>query len=420
MSIADTFMISKLPGSQFALAAIANVSRIDTLIKQIFVALAAGGSVVVSQYIGAQRFSDANRSLKMSIFSILGITILMSVLLILFKNQILGALFGTVEKTVMEQSRIYFTIAICYYPFMSLYNTCSASFRAMKESKIPLIGSIAMMSINLSLKYIFIFKMNLGVTGAALSLLIAYAITGIIMLVILCNKRWKVHIERIYRLEWNSNMVKRIFKVGIPNGIENGLFQLGALILQVLVASLGTVSINANHLAYSVSPLMYTASAAFSLGILTFVSQCMGAGKPEEAAFFTKHILKLQYFVLIILCVILVPFIPFLVSLFGMSEEISHNTETILRLYFIGSVFFYPTSFTLANSLRGTGDTTFTMVASISTMFLFRIGVAYLLVKAFNLGVVSIWIAMVLDWVIRSIIFILRFKHGKWKNNSVI
>ncbi len=420
MSTADTLMISKIANSESALAAIANVSRIDVLIKQIFTALAAGGSVVVSQYIGAKRFKEANQSLKMSLYSIMAITILMSAVLMLFRNQILGSLFGTVEASVTENSLIYFTVAICYYPFMSLYNTCSAAFRAMRESKIPLIGSVAMMGINLLLKYIFIFKYDMGVFGAGLSLLFAYALTGFVLLVMLCSKHRVAFIERLFHLDFNFGMIKRIFKIGIPNGIENGLFQLGALILQVLVATMGTVAINANHLGHSLTPLMYTASSAFSLGVLTFVGQCMGAGNPDEAAFYTKHILKLQHTVLVILAAILIPSIPLLVSIFGMSEEISTTTEAILYLYFISSLFVYPSSFTLANALRGTGDARFTMIASICTMFLFRIGFAYVLAYAFNLGVMSIWIAMVMDWAIRTIIYQIRFRRGKWKKHHVI
>ncbi len=420
LSLADTLMIARLPDSEAALAGIANVSRLDTLFKQIFSALAAGGSVFISQYIGAQDLKKAGQSLKQLALSMFLGAIVLSVVLMVFRSFILTFLFGSVEEAVMNESLKYYTYTIAAYPFMALFNIGTASFRAMKKSKITLYASVLMMVINISLKYVFLFCAKLGVVGAGLSLIIAYAVTGVGLVVLLMRRKNEVYIDNLLKPEWDIKMLGGIYKLALPTGIESGMFQLGSLILQTLVASLGTVAINANHVATTISYMTYAAASAFTLGILPFVGQCMGAKRPDEAEFYIKHILKLDRLVLIVTAVFAIIFTPQVVSVFGLSEEASVQTINIARLYFFCTPLFYPESFALANALRGTGDTKFPMIVSITTMFVLRVGFAYFMVKVFSLGIMSIWIVMVSDWFVRGIIFTMRFKRGAWKQNRVI
>ena len=420
LSLADTLMVARLPDSEAALAGIANVSRLDTLFKQIFSAIAAGGSVFISQYIGANDLKKAGQSLKQLAVSLFFGSIVLSVLMMVFRVGILNLLFGSVEDTVMKESLQYYTYTIASYPFMALFNIGTASFRAMKKSKITLLASVLMMSINISLKYVFLFYLKMGVIGAGLSLVIAYAVTGIGLVLLLMRKNNLVYIDNILKPEWDLKMLGGIYRLALPTGIENGMFQLGSLLLQSLIASLGTVAINANHIANNISYMTYAAASAFTLGILPFVGQCMGAKKPDEAEFYIKHILKLDRIILAVLAVFAIVFTPQVVSIFGISEEASVQTVRIARLYFLCTPLFYPESFALANALRGTGDTKFPMVVSITDMFVLRVGGAYLMVKAFSMGIISIWIVMVSDWFVRAVIFSIRFKHGSWKQNRVI
>lgn len=179
MPLADTAMISMIPNSNLALAGIANISRLDTFVKQVFVALAAGGSIFVSQYIGAKKYKMANKVLKLSVTSMFLISLVLMVILEAFKEPLLNFLYGSVELGVMTQSLIYYTSTICAYPFMALYNCGSASFRALGKSRMSLYSSAVLLVTNLTLKYIFVIKLDMGVLGAGLSLLIAYAVSGI-------------------------------------------------------------------------------------------------------------------------------------------------------------------------------------------------------------------------------------------------
>ncbi len=420
MGFADSMMVARSEMGEIAASGVELVKRIDILVKQVFVALSAGGSVVVSQYIGAEDRKNGNIALKSSVLSLMALTCIFSILMVVFKEKILYGMYGGVEPAVMNQSLSYFSVTILSYPFMTLYNSGSASFRAMANSKVPMFASFTLMALNLITKYIFIFKYNLGVTGAGLSNAVAYGVVGLMLFVMLCSHSNKVYIDKPHIIKWNGKMVSRVFKIGIPNGVENGLFQAGSLILQSLVASLGTAAIAANGLAHNITPLLYSFSNAFTLGILTFSGQCMGANSPKDAVFYTKHIIKLNYLFVIVGFMFFVPLVRPLAESFNFSPEATEDGIKILYLYAIFVIIIYPMSFALPNALRGAGDTRFTMITSVSTMFAVRIGAAYLFVSLFNLGVAGIWYAMILDWFIRSTLFIIRFKSGKWKTIKVI
>ena len=340
--------------------------------------------------------------------------------MVIFRPQILKLLYGNAEAAVLSVSNDYFTVTALSYPFVALYYANSSSFRAMGESKIPSMFSIVMMVTNLVLKYIFLFVMDLGIKGAALSTLISMALTGLAMLVILHSKKNHVPLSGIFKPDFKKKSIFQILRISLPNGIENGMFQLGALLIAGLVSSLGTTAITADQQARTLSPLINAMGTSFTAVMLMLIGQCMGAGRPDEVKMYKKHILKLDFIITFINVVIFFIILRPVISLFGVSDAVKDTAVNILTLYAICSVFFYPTSFAVAGALRGTGDTKFVMIVSISSMFVFRIGAAYFFVKVLDMGIMGTWVAMVSDWVIRSLIFHIRFKRCKWVQNKVI
>ena len=256
--------------------------------------------------------------------------------------------------------------------------------------------------------------------GAALSNLIAYGLVGIVMIVSLHNRKNKAYLEKFFNPEFDGRMVGRIFKVGIPNGVESGMFQFGLLLIQTVIATLGKTSIAAYSLTSSVTPLIHTVNGAFQLGILTFVAQCMGAGKPDEAGFYMKHIVRMNYVVNFVNASVVMLLMPFIIRMYGMEPATTALALKSFYVYAGFAVFFYPLAFALANALRGAGDTRFTMVVSIITMFGIRLGMAYVFILAFKLDIIGAWLAMTLEWIIKGGIFIIRAKCGKWRTIKVI
>lgn len=418
LSMADTVMVSSL--GETAVAGVALVNRIDNFAKQFFVALAQGGSVVLAQYIGADDKRLSKVSLKTNIRIVTAIGLAVMLVMVMFKYRILDLLFGKAEADVLAVSGSYFSITAFSYPFTALYYSCSASFRAMGESKVPFIGSIAMMGVNLILKYIFIFQFNMGVPGAALSTLIAMATVGTVLLFVLTNKKNRVQLTGMFKFDFNRSIASRILKVSVPNGIEQGMFQLGALMIAGLVSGLGTSAIAADQIARTLTPLVHSFGSAFATLVMMVVGQCMGAREIEDAEMYTKHILKMDYFATCCDVAVFLLLLKPMLSMFDLSSQAENYATVILLIYTLGSCMFYPSSFAIPSALRGAGDTKFVMMVATLSMFLFRIGAAYILVYAFELGVVGTWVAMVLDWVIRTVIFVIRFAHGKWKQNEVI
>lgn len=419
LGVADTFMVSAKLGTT-ALAGVALVNRIDNFAKQFFLALAQGGSVVLAQYIGAQNEKNAQKSLKNNIQIVVSIGAVFMLLMLLFKEQFINLFFGGAEKAVLEVSLQYFSITALSYPFAALYYATSSLFRVMGESRIPFIGSMVMMGINLVLKYIFIFMLNMGVAGAAFSTLLAMGITGFLLLIRLTFKKNQTRLVKPLNPELDFKMSGRILRISIPNGIEQAMFQLGALILAGLVSGLGEDAINADQIARNLTPLVHGVSAGFNALMLMVIGQCMGAEDISEAVRYKRHIIKMNHLFVATAGIIFFIIAKPLISIFRVSPQSEQWTFHILTFYVIGSVLFYPSSFATPSALRGAGDTRFVMMVAAASMFLFRIGCAYICVRLFNMGVVGIWVAMVSDWVVRMIIFEHRFKKGKWKHKKVI
>ena len=418
LGIADTFMVSSL--GETAIAGVALVNRIDNFAKQFFIALATGGSVVLAQYIGAKNHQSAQIALKENIKVVVSLGFILMLIMVFFKDSILTLLFGKADKDVLEISRSFFTVTALSYPFVSLYYAATAVFRAMGESKTPFAASIAMALVNIALKYIFIFKMNMGVSGAALSTLFAMALVGLVLVFLLRSPKNEVPLCGLMNLRFNRVITAKILAVSVPNGIEQGMFQLGALAIAGLVSALGTASIAADSIARTVSPFIHCIGTSFNTVMIMVIGQCMGAGHTDESIFYTKHILKLDYLITIAVAIIFMIFLNPLISIFNVSKQVHTLSFYIMVLYITCTCFIYPTSFALASMLRGAGDTKFVMVVSTASMFLFRIGAAYIFVYIFKAGIIGTWLAMVSDWVIRSIIFIIRFKSLKWAKNKVI
>ena len=271
LGTADTFMVSSM--GETAVAGVALVNRIDGFIKSFLLAMAQGGSVVMSQYIGAKNEELSKVSLKTNIRIIVFIGIFLCCFMTIFKSAIVRLLFGGAEQSVLDVSDSYFVINAFSYPFLALYYACSASFRAMGESKIPFVGSVVMMLINLALKYIFIFRLNMGVKGAALSTLIAMAVVGFVLLFMMMSHKNKVKLEGFFKFDFNGDIASRILKVSVPNGIEQAMFQFGVLAIAGLVSGLGTASIAADSIARNIASLISSLGVSFNVVMMMVIGK---------------------------------------------------------------------------------------------------------------------------------------------------
>ena len=420
VGMADTVMVTT--AGEAAVSGVSLVDNINTLIIQIFSALSTGGAVVVSQYLGRQEVDQAKTASKQLLYTMCAVSLLLMTAALLFRQHILSLIFGRVEADVMTSALIYFLLTAAAYPFMGIYNAGAALFRAMGNSKVSMFCSLIINFINIAVNAIFIFGFHFGAAGAGIGTLVSRIAAAVIIMTLLNHPDHLVRVDGLLRFQLNGGMIKRILFIGIPNGLENGMFQAGKLMVLNLITTFGTSAVAANAIANSVAGVVNVPGMALGLAIITVVGRCMGAGATDQAVTYTKRLVGVCYLFMLVMSTGMFFLADFLVSLFNLSPEAVGMAAQVLRICAVGNVIFWPMSFTLPNSLRAAGDAVFTMMVSLCSMFACRVALSYVLACSwgFNLGLAGVWLAMVADWVVRSFLFLLRYWRGSWKKIKVI
>lgn len=417
-SIIATMMISY--AGEAAVSAVSLIDMINMLLINVLAALTAGGAVIVSQYIGSKDNDKAcsAASQLFTIATIISIGIMLFVFI--FNKPLLRIPFGNVDDNVMKLAITYFVIYSISYPLLSIYDSGAALFRSMGNSRVPMIVSIVMNVINILGNAIGIFVFNAGVVGVAVSIILSRAIAAFIMVYLLLNKNNEVFIRFSQIFYIDKQMIIKILNIAIPNGIENGIVQLGRILLISIIALFGTEQIAANGITNSLVMISVSFATAMNIAIVSVIGQCVGAGDYTQATYYTKKLLKITYVGTIFISLAEILLLPWILNLYTLSAEVTHLTYILVIIHNCFAIILWPLSFTLPSSLRASGDVRFTMVVSISSMFILRISFGYILGIVFNLGVIGVWLAMGADWMLRSIIYVLRFKNGKWRSFQVI
>ncbi len=418
VSIIATMMVSY--AGVAAVSGVSLVDMINMLLINVLSALATGGAVIVSQYIGRKDKENACSAASQLITITTVISVGIMLIVLLFNKPMLRILFGNIDDDVMEAAITYFVISGLSYPFLAIYNSCASLFRSMGNSRIPMIISIIMNVGNVAGNAIGIFVFHAGVTGVAVASLLARVVAAVIIMYLSFNRKNEIFIQFSEIFSWQGSMIKRILNIAIPNGLENGIVQLGRVLLVSIIALFGTAQIAANGITNSLVMISISFASAMNLAIVTVVGQCVGAGDYSQATYYTKKLTKITYMVTLCISLAQIAFLPWILNLYTLSEEVRHLTYILVVIHNCFAIILWPLSFTFSNGLRAAGDVRFTMIISVGSMFILRIALGYILGVAFGMGVIGIWVAMGFDWALRASVYIARFKGGKWKNFQVI
>ncbi len=419
IGLADTLMVSSV--GEAAVSGVSLVDSFNTLMIQIMSALATGGAVVTSQYIGHREPKNAKAAAAQILFVLSSFSLVVAAVVVVGRHAILRGIFGSIDADVMRYAETYFLLSALSYPFIGLYNAGAALFRAQGNSKISMLSSLVMNVVNIGGNAVLIFGFGMGVMGAALASLISRAVACFAVLSLLQKPTCPLRVEGLQALKPDGGLIRRILRVGIPAGIENGMFQIGKLSVSSLTSTLGTAAIAANAVANTTTTFLNIPANAVGMAALTVVGQCLGAGEKEQAVYYSRRLLLTAYCGAWIMNISAFLFAnKFAISLFHLSPEAQAMALEVMIWFNIVSLFFWPSSFTLPNILRAAGDARFTMSVSIFSMWAFRVGFCYLMVLAFHGGLLSIWTGMFLDWVFRSLCFFVRFVRGRWMEQNVI
>ncbi|MCQ2466897.1 MAG: MATE family efflux transporter [Clostridia bacterium] len=415
VGMADTMMISSV--GEAAVSGVSLIDMFNNLVMSILAALATGGAVVTSQFLGAQKEKEASNSAKQLLVSVGLITCVVSVLVMVFNHGIISLLFGKIEQDVFDNAVIYLLISAISFPALAIYNSCAALFRSMGNSKITLKASVLMNIINIAGNAICIYGLKMGVVGVALPSLVSRVVAAVVLYVLLRNPKYPIHIDKEkFKFKWN--IIKRIFYIGIPSGIESGIFQLGRVLVVSIISGFGTIQIAANGVANSLDAMGCIVGQAMSLAMITVIGRCVGAGDLEQVRYYTKKLMSQTYLYTAIVNVIILSTLHWTLKLYGLSPETTKLAFILVMIHNGVAIFLWPASFVLPNMLRACNDVNYTMILSILSMIVFRIGLSLVIAVHFGYGAIGVWIAMVVDWVFRTICFVARYIKGGWKKKS--
>ena len=417
VGMSDSIMVATV--GEHAVSGVSLVDNIFILLIYLFAALATGGAVVMGQYLGQNKHEKANRAVNQLILFTALFAICIMNGLYLARNLILHRVFGAIEANVMEASKTYLLIVSASIPFIALYNAGAAVFRTMGNSKVPMYLSMMMNAINVGGNAILIFGFGMGVAGAATSTLVSRVISAVAIILLLCSPEHLLHLERPFSFKLDFGMLKKIAYIGIPNGLENGMFQLGKIMVLSMITGFGTAAIAANAVSNIIATFQVLPGMSVGMAVITVCSRCVGAGDYEAARYYTRKILKLVHILIIVFSVTTLVALPGIMHLYNLSDDAMTFTKQIIWYHGICCMLIWPEAFTLPNTLRAASDVKFCMILSIISMWVFRIAFSYIIAVRMGMGVLGVWIAMTIDWAVRAVLFIIRYRGKRWQHKSI-
>ena len=418
VGIADTLVVSY--AGEAAVSGVSLVNQFNTIFIYLFTALASGGAVVISQYIGRKETESAGYSASQLLMFGPAFSLLAAALVLVGNRGMLGLLFGKVEEPVMEACVTYLKISAYSYPALAVYNAGAAVYRSLGKTNVTMYLSVVSNFINIVGNVIGVFVLHAGVAGVAWPSLIARTFSAVIITLLCFRKKNEV----VYRLgwifKWDTACLKRIWNVAIPNGVENGIFQLVKVALSSIVALFGTYQIAANGVAQSIWSLAALAGVAMGPAFITVIGQCMGKRDIQAADYYLTKLSKITLLLSSAWNLLIFLFTPLFLQFYALEAQTRQLVVWLVLIHNVFNAAAFPFSGALSNGLRAAGDVKFTMYVSVISTIAGRLFLSWLLGIVFHMGVIGIAVAMVCDWVIRAVIFIWRQKSGKWKEFQVI
>ena len=418
VGLADSLMVATVGDA--AISAVSLVDSISNLMIYVFSAMATGGAAVAGQYIGQKHKEDACNAGQQLIALLAAVSLFFVALLYLFRPQILTTMFGHIEPDVMAATNTYYIYVMASIPGIALYNGGAALFRTMGRSDVSLKVSLLMNGINVAGNAILIFGVGMDVAGVAIPTLISRTVAAAVILGLLFNKKLMLHLSDVRGFRLNMRLMKNIFYIGVPSGVENGMFQLGRLVLFSLISTFGTAAMVANAIGNTLGNFNCFAGQAINLGLAAVVSQCVGAGEFDQARAYMKKIVKWTYAIMAAVNLTIMALLPLIMCIYNVSPEAERLAVTVSLIHGISSIFLWIPAFSIPSFLRAAGDAKFTMLASMATMWLVRVLLAYVLGKYMGYGVIGVWVAhAILDWIVRGSVFYRRYRSGKWQTMGI-
>ena len=413
VGIIDTLMISGL--GEASVSGVSMVNQINLLLINIFAALATGGAVVTSQLLGAGREDTARKSAKQLIFSGLVISLIIAAVFVLFSDEILRLCYPKLESETEKAARTYLFITAFSYPFLAVENCCGALFRSFGKAGYCMYSSLFCNIVNIFGNAYLIYVVNWGVAGAAVSTVAGRMFGMILMLIWISGKKSPIRLNFLERFYPDTGLIRRILSIGIPSGIENGIFQLGRLLVMSIISQYNLVHTTANAVANDLDTFGCVFGTSMNLAVITVIGQCVGAHDFDGVKYYAKKLLAIEYVVGFFFYISTIVFINPILGWYHLDGDTAALTRTLVTLHNGTGLLIWPLAFTVPNFLRAANDVKFTMIVSVASMLICRVGISYFLHTQYHLGALGVWYGMIIDWICRLSFFVTRFLRGSWK-----
>ncbi len=418
MGMVDTMMVSNV--GEAAVSAVSLVDSINLLMIYLLTALATGGTIVCSQYLGRRDEKMANHAARQLLLVVLCGSLLACASCLILRRQILQLAFGSVEPAIMQNALGYFLFTAMSYPFLGVFDVGAALCRAEGDSRTPMLVSLLSNLLNIAGNSILIFGFGMGAVGAAIATLASRVASAVMMLWQARRPNQCIVLNRLLQIRPDRRMIRMILRIGVPAGFENGLFQFGKVIMQSTVATLSTTAISAQAIISTLEGATSMPSQAIGLGMITVVGQCMGAGRVDEARYYTKRLMMISELLMVGSLILFIAVTQPVTILAKMSAEAAAMMWRLNIIIFFVKIVIWVPSFTLPNGLRAAGDVKFCALVSSLTMWSFRVCMSWVLCRYLGFGLLGIWLGWFTDWLVRAIVFIWRYRSGRWAEQVVL
>ena len=411
----DTLVVGNFIGKE-ALAAVGSTNSIINTLIGIFMGFSMGANVIVSQYYGAQDDEEVRDAVHSSVIMSIVFSIIITVIGVIFVPTMLR--FMDTPADVFKDAETYLTIYFIGSAGLIFYNTGSGILRAVGDSKRPLYFLVFSAIVNTVLDLVFVIYFNMGVAGVAWATVIAQVFSAILVLVVLSRTSGSYRIQW-KRLKLNIPMLKKIFRIGLPSSIQQGLTAFSNVFVQGYINSFGSAFM-AGYAAYGkVDAVALLPMQSISMGITTFVGQNIGAGKINRAKKGVSRSLLLSISTTAILLTPLVIFAEGAILVFNGDPDVIHYGSLYMRLV---SPFYLLCCINqiYSGALRGAGDTRAPMVIMLFSFVFFRQVYLYIVSRLFVGNFYPILFAYPAGWIVCSILIYIYYRRSNWEHRSFI
>lgn len=417
VGVADTMMVSQ--AGETAVSGVSCFNTIQNFLIALFSAFATGGSVVVGQILGMKNIDRAKNAVKDLMYLTILVSVLLSIVFIVLKEPLLRLIYGESEEAVITAALDYAAPILISLPFLASQSSLNAILRVQGKTKTTMWTSIIANVINIVGNAVFILVFHMGALGVGIATLISRIVSAIILFIASRSKKLQAPFEKILQIRHKGNMMGTIFSIALPSGLENSIFQLGKIVMIATIAQCGTSSMAAFSVLDNIGTFSNITGQAAGQTLMVVGGYAAGAGRFDESRRLTKVFMEIAYGTMALLAVVLFIFLKPIISIYSFSPETAKLAYRILSEYMVWSTLVWPLSFSFPNTLKSAGDVKFTMIVAILSMWIFRVFLARVLGIYLGFGIVGVMWGMYIDWVVRSIAFVIRYRSGVWTEKRI-